>query len=213
MRTPALWTLAAGLTLLCISCARSSLQDPRPLPPPPAAAPPVAPAVTRVRETLATTGRDAAVLQHAAADLSRAAADATREAARLAGKQTATPDELNGLWKSLQSLEARNLFLESETTRLTGNLQDLAGQLVILQQTAADRDAEATQLRDQLAFAHAEKSRDSAAIDRARHDTLTQRTRADRLTGEIIIYRIILGILLALILIWILIRLLLPIRR
>jgi predicted nucleic acid-binding Zn-ribbon protein len=200
------------LPLLALaSCAtRTAVTAPLPAPPPKAAA--VAPEVSRIRESIADADQQATAIRHAAQESTRAAADARKESGRLAGKGSATPAELNSLWKALQSLEARNLFLEGETHRLTGQLTTLRTSAASLEEKAAARDAEATQLRDQNIHLSARVTTSDRMTATAQGDAIQQRTRADKLAGEIRLYRIALGIFAALLIGWLALKFLLPLR-
>ena len=144
---------------------------------------------------------------------------ATAEADRLRKQKTASEAELDGLWRSLQTLTARNLFLESETQAATDSLARekslrlLAGEaLTSAQALARGKESEATQLRLQLIDSEAAREAihaTSAALAKA----VTQhQSRADQLAGEIRLYRIALGIAALLLLLWLIIKFLLPPR-
>ncbi len=195
-----------------LSCSPEGAPAIPPLPPPPPRAAAVAPEVSKVRESIADADKNAAAIRDAARHSSAAAKEARQEAERLAERRSATPDELNGLWKALQSLEARNLFLEAETESLTTRLTALRTEAAALQQTATARDAEATQLRALSENLTATANHCATTLDRAHKQTALQRSRADKLAGEIHLYRIALGIAAMLAVLWAVVKLVLPVR-
>ena len=68
--------------------------------------------------------RQTALITQTAEEVTRATRAAREKAGELAKERSATPEELTRLWQDLQSVEARNLFLETQTKRLTANLTD-----------------------------------------------------------------------------------------
>lgn len=203
--------LTAILPLLLPACATKAI--PGGTPPLPAAPPKailVAPAVSQLRETLQAADRQSTLVTQAARETTRATTQAREKAGVLAKNRAATPEELTRLWQDLQSLEARNLFLETQTQRLTGNLTDARNTAAILQQTAAAKDAEADALRQQHTHLTQTVSHYSRELGTAHQAAITQRTRADQLSGEIRLYRLALGIAALLLILYLTARFLLP---
>lgn len=202
--------LSLLIPLLCVACATG----PRDLPAPPPKARPVAPEVSAVRESIAKTNKSVAIIDAGAKEAAREATKARQEAERLKNQQTASAAELRGLWESLQSVEARNLFLESETSRLSLQVGKLEASGAVLEQAAAEKDAEADELRRQLLFAADVIATNKKATADAEKAATKERTRADNLAGEIGIYRWLLwpvGIVLVLLVIaWIALKWFLP---
>lgn len=122
----------------------------------------VAPAVDAVSAPVEAVDASNRALESKVASLRREAATArteasraTAEAGRLAAIGTATKAELDGLWKSLQAVEARNLFLEAEEDQLARNVEaqrtviaDLRVKVTEAQRVAAMKDAEVAELRN-----------------------------------------------------------------
>lgn len=181
----------AGWILPLIALLASCATQPTGLPTPPPKAKPVAPQVSRVRDSVATVDKVATVIESNAKEASQAATAARKEAERLKDQQRASAAELEGLWKSLQSVEARNLFLENETQRLSRHLTELGGLTSALEQAAAAKDAEADQLRAQAAQLTETAIAQVKASKAAEKEAQVQRTRADKLAGEIRIYRVV----------------------
>lgn len=178
--------------------------------------------------------RDAAARADAANDLSREHIStiqretttlrqglqaATAEADRLRKQKTASETELDHLWQSLQNLTTRNLFLEAEAQAATDSLARekslrlLAGEALTSAQTLArGKESEATQLRLQLIDSEAQREAihsTSAALAKA---ATQHQSRADKLSGEIRLYRIVLGISALLFLLWLITKFFLPPR-
>jgi len=192
----------------------------------PAKAADVSPAIDAARE--------AAAKADAAGDLSRERVtaitretttlrqglqSATAEADRLRKQKTASETELDHLWQSLQALTARNLFLESETQAaadslaLEKSLRLTAGEaLTTAQALARGKENETTQLRLQLIDSESQREAIHATNSALAKATSQHQSRADKLTGEIRLYRIALGIAALLILLWLIIKFLLPPR-
>lgn len=204
--------LIASLLGAISSCAPHADVPTPPLPAPPPKAAAVAPAVSRIRETISDADKQAAAVRDAARESATASTRAREEAGRLAANKTATAAELTGLWQALQSVEARNLFLEGETARLTTRITTLRDEASRLQETATARDLEATQLRGANDGLMATTAHYATALRTAQADASTQRTRADKLKGEINLHRIALGIAAILIVLWAALRFLTPPR-
>lgn len=205
---PLLFILCA---LVAASCApKAPLTPPLPTAPPKAIL--VAPLASKVRESIATADRTAAVIDAGAKEASKAATKARAEAERLKIQKTATEGELTKLWQSLQAVESRNLFLESQVTRLTTNLADARGAAATLQEHAAKKDQEAEAAQAQLADVKVTATYHAGQAKATWEESLKQRTRADKLAGEILLYRIALGICAALLVSWVAIRFFLPPR-
>jgi len=202
------------IPLLCIlvaSCATRPTPTPV-IPPAPPRAAVVAEEAGRLRDHISDAGKMAAVIGSGAKEARLAATKAREEAERLKTQKSASGAELTRLWQDLQAVEARNLFLETETSRLAGNLADARKAAATLQQHASAKDAEA----DQLRAGHTHLSTmvgDYASQLTARNKAAeAQRTRADKLAGEIRLYRIALGLCLAIALAWVAARIFLPPR-
>lgn len=200
---------------LCCILLASCATRPAPtsaIPPAPPRAATVAPEAGKLRDQVDDAGKMAAVIDTGAKEARQAATRAREEAERLKTRKTATEAELTRLWQDLQSVETRNLFLETETSRLAANLNDARRTAATLQQHASAKDAEADQLRaghTHLGKVVADQARQIAATGKAIE---LQRTRADKLAGEIRIYRIALGICAAITIAWVAAKLLLPPR-
>lgn len=171
---------------------------------------PVTPEASKLRDQINAADKTAALIDTGAKEAHKAATAARAQAERLKDQKSATPAELTKLWQDLQSLEARNLFLETETSRLTANLTDARNTAGTLQQYAAAKDAEAQQLRSQHSHLSTMVSDYSTQLTTANKATTQQRARADRLAGEILLYRIALGIIAALLIGWAILKLFLP---
>lgn len=191
------------------SCAPNRL-PPASVPTPPPRAVPVAPEASKVRESIAVADRTAVVIDTTAKDAARAATEARKEAERLKTQKSAAPAELDRLWQDLQSLEARNLFMETQASRLVANLTDARNTAAILQQVAAEKDAEADGLRSQNTQLGKTVSNYSTELNKSYADAAKQRSRADLLAGEIRLYRLALGIASLLIVLYLFARFLLP---
>lgn len=187
--------ILTGLALA--SCATTKAPSTPPLPQAPPRAVLVAPEASRVRESIATADRTAAVIDAGAKDASKAATAARQEAERLKDQAAVSPAEMTKLWQDLQSLEARNLFLETQASRLVANLTDARNTAATLQQVAAEKDAEAEQLRAQHLQLSQTATHYSQQLDATHQESVKQRTRADKLAGEILLYRIALVVLTA----------------
>lgn len=199
--------LLTALTSCATKQATSTL-----LPPPPPRAVAVAPEASRLHEQITTADHTAANIATGAAKARQAATAARQEVARLKQNKTATEAELTKLWQDLQTVETRNLFLETETSRLSSNLTEARKTATTLQQYASAKDTEADQLRagnDHLTHTVGSFSKQLAAANKATDD---HRSHADRLLGEIRLYRITLGITAAIIIAWISLKLFLPPR-
>ena len=209
------------------SCAPSS-----PLVPPfvkqtlPAQAADISPALNAARD--AATKADAAVdlsrghittITRETTTLRQGLQAATDEADRLRRQKTASEAELDGMWQSLQALTARNLFLESEAQAAADSLarektlrHTASEALTTAHALARGKESEATQLRLQLIDSESQREAihtTSAALAKA---VAHHQSRADKLAGEIRLYRIALGIAALLFLLWIIIKFLLPPR-
>ncbi|MBX3740260.1 MAG: hypothetical protein KF712_04670 [Akkermansiaceae bacterium] len=172
-----------------------------PAAPPRAAA--VAPEAGRLRDQIADAGEMAAIIGSGATEARLAATKAREEAERLKTLKTATEAELTRLWQDLQTVEARNLFLDTETSRLAAALTDARAAAGRLQEHASMKDAEAGQLRAAHTHLSTMVADHATQLTAATKAIGIQRTRADKLSGEIRIYRITLGICLAIALAWI----------
>lgn len=138
----------------------------------------VAPKAKLVRPSLERVGEKAGELKGQLDTLSGEAArarveadQATAEAKRLADQGTATKAELDGMWKSLQSLSARNLFLETElaTAKKTiGELQtsrdEAAGYLADTIEAAGIGDAAQWGLEEQSKLLQTRIANDDKAL-------------------------------------------------
>jgi uncharacterized phage infection (PIP) family protein YhgE len=198
-------------SLLLASCATKPTPVSTVAPPPPRAAA-VAPEVSKLRDHVAEADKMAASIDTGAKEARLAATRAREEAERLKSRKAATEAELTKLWQDLQTVEARNLFLETESSRLTAALSDARASAAKLQQYAATKDAEAEQLRaghTQLTATVSDYATQLAATTKA---TEIQRTRADKLAGEIRLYRIALAICAAIALAWVAAKIFLPPR-
>lgn len=194
--------LSIALPCMLASCATRHAPPPTTPPAPPRAAA-VAPEVSKLRDHMAEAGKMATIIGSGATEARLAATKAREEAERLKTRKTATATELTQLWRDIQTVEARNLFLETETSRLTASLTDARNTAATLQQHAAVKDAEADQLRaghTHLRSLVGDYAKQLAATAKASE---SHRTRADKLAGEIRIYRIALGICLAIVLAWV----------
>ncbi len=165
-----------------------------------------------LRERIADADKRTAAIHDAARDSAESATEARREAERLKEKRTATAEELDGLWKQLQTVEARNLFLESSSSKLATDLSSLRANAAALESIAAEKDREAAALRDQNGFLGESAKHRADALEEAHKQLTAARTRADRLAGEIRLYRLVLGIAALLYVLWLVIRFLLPRR-
>jgi len=166
----------------------------------------VAPEASKLREHITDADKAAAAIATGATEARKAATAAREEAARLKQNKTASEAELTKLWLDLQTVETRNLFLETETTRLTANLTDARRTAGILQEYASAKDAEADRLRaghDHLATQVADHATQLSAAHRAAQD---HRSRADKLAGEVRLYRIALAIVAAILIAWVALR-------
>ena len=117
------------------------------VPPIPPRAPPVAPEANKLRDQITAADKSAAMIDAGAKEARKAATAARVEAERLKTQKTATEAELTKLWQDLQTIESRNPFLETETSRLAANLTDARDTAAKLQEHAAVKDAEADGLR------------------------------------------------------------------
>lgn len=188
------WLLALAVALLA-SCA--SKPSPSAIAPPaPPRAVQVAPEVSKLRDQITVADRSVAVIDAGAKEAAKAATAARQEAERLKVQKSASEAELDGLWKQLQTVEIRNLFLEAETSRLAANLTDARDTAAKLQQHAAAKDAEADQLRAGHAHLASMVGDYSKQLAAAREKITKESSRADKLSGEIRLYRVCLGILL-----------------
>jgi len=185
--------------LLITSCAPKALV----VPPAPAKVAKVAPQARGVREGLTDADYKAIAIREAAKEGSLLATKARQDAERLKEAKTATEQELTKLWHDLQTVEARNLFLEQETARLSAHLSATLLKAVELEDTANAKDAEVTALRDR--FDHLGRVA-TEAIEREKDAVAA----VNRLRGEIWIYRWIAIALGVLILLWILKKVFLP---
>lgn len=187
--------LAIIISAVCLaSCAnKRTLTPPLPVAPPKAIL--VAPVASQVRESIAVADKTAAVLDVGAKEAGKAATAARIEAERLKNQKAANESELTKLWQDLQSVESRNLFLETQTSRLVANLSDARKTAETLQQHAAAKDAEAERLRDQHKQLSETASYYSEGLAAAYKSIQDERSRADKLEGEILLYRIALGII------------------
>lgn len=199
------------LAFLMPSCAHIGTSTP-PLPSPPPKAQPVAPVAVKVSEGVAATDKQAAAVVIAAKESTKAATAAREEAQRLAEKQEATPDELNGLWKALQTVEARNLFLEEETNRLTETINILRTSSAELGALSSAKDAENDELRRLNGFLTTTANHRAGEVSDLQQQLIDARKARDRLGGEIRLYRIALGVAALLLVLWIVLKLLLPPR-
>lgn len=203
--------LAALIGLLIASCApKAAVFAPLPSAPPKAVA--VAPEVSKVREAIANADKQAATIRAAATEASRQITAARVDAERLAKAQAATPADLNGLWKALQSAESRNLFLEDETNRLSIRLTATSSDIARLEALASAKDAEASDLRRQNDDLRARVAASDKVAADAQAEAAKQRTRADKLAGEIRLYRLGLGIAALLLIAWVILKFILPPR-
>jgi len=210
MRSFHLLPLSLIAALLTACGTRSIPGATPPLPAAPPRAIPVVPAVSQLRETLQAADRQTALIHQTAEEVTRATRAAREKASELAKEQSATPEQLTRLWHDLQSVEARNLFLETQTKRLTANLTDARATAATLQQAAAAKDAEAEALRQQHSHLSQTVSHYSQELHTAHKATLTQRTKADELRGEIRLHRLALGIAGLLLVLYLAARFLLP---
>jgi chromosome segregation ATPase len=182
------------------------------VPPAPPRAVPVAPEVSKLRDQITAADKSVAVIAAGAKEAARAATAARQEAERLKIQKSATEAELTKLWHDLQTVEARNFFLETETSRLAVNLTDARATAAKLQEHAAAKDAEAERLRGDLDFLSIVAKDHANSRSEAEKATAKERTRADKLAGEIRLYRIALGICGAIALAWVAAKIFLPPR-
>jgi chromosome segregation ATPase len=203
------------LTIALCAVLASCASKPAPssvIPPAPPRAVPVAPEASKLRDQIADAGKMAAVIDAGAKEARQAATAARQEAERLKTQKTATEAELTKLWQDLQTVEARNLFLETETSRLTVSLTDARATAGKLQEYASAKDAEAEQLRVGHSHLKAMVGDYTTQLASANKAIEGQRTRADKLAGEIRLYRIALVICVAIALAWVAAKLFLPPR-
>jgi chromosome segregation ATPase len=172
-----------------------------PAAPPRAAA--VAPEAGKLRDQISNAGEISAIIGSGAKEARLAATKAREDAERLKARKTANEAELTRLWQDLQNVEERNLFLEMETSRLAASLTDARATAGRFQEQASMKDAEADQLRAAHIHLSTMAADHATRLTAATKSIETQRTRADKLSGEIRIYRIALGICLAIALSWI----------
>ena len=205
------WLLALALPLAVLSCAPKAAPSSI-VPPAPPKALPVAPEVSKLRDQITEADKSAAVIDAGAKEARLAATAARKEAERLKTQKTATEGELTKLWQDLQTVESRNLFLETETSRLAVNLKDARATAAKLQEHAAAKDAEAERLRGDLDFLSVVAKDHANSRSEAEKATAKERTRADKLAGEIRLYRIALGICGAIALAWVAAKIFLPPR-
>lgn len=203
--------LSIALIGLLVSCASKPAQS-SVIPPAPPRAAPVAPEVSKMRDQITAVDKSVAVIDASAKEARQASTAARQEAERLKTQKTATEAELTKLWQDLQTVEARNLFLETETSRLAASLTDARTTAARLQEHAAAKDQEADQLRaghDHLKAMVGDYASQLATVQKT---VEAQRTRADKLAGEIRLYRIALGICAAIALAWVAAKIFLPPR-
>ncbi|WAC18938.1 hypothetical protein OVA24_17030 [Luteolibacter sp. SL250] len=204
-----------AIAIFCCAVLASCAPKPAPtsvVPPAPPRATAVAPEVGKLRDHIAEADRMATAIDSGAKEARLAATRAREEAERLKDRKTATEAELTRLWQDLQTMEARNLFLETETARLAANLTDARKTAATLQQHAAAKDAEADQLRAAHTHLTSTVADYATQITASNKAAEAQRTRADKLAGEIRLHRIALGICVAIALAWVAAKLLLPPR-
>lgn len=213
--------------LLLASCQPQATRVPSHVPPSPVPkAVPVAESVSAVRsatEEVARSGERAEVKVAAAvreaATLREGLEDAVAEADRLRQAKTATEEDLTKMWQRLTALTQRNLFLEEEmrgAERELANQRELRRQamvqITVLEQRAAEKDREAALLRTQYEDAEAIREATAKAADAIARERDTARTEADKLKGEVRLYRWVAGVLAGILVVWIVVKVFLPPR-
>lgn len=199
-----------ALLVLAASCHHAKVTPSAKLPAAPPRALPVAPEASKVRDQITLADKTASTISTGAQQAAKHATAARQEAERLKAAKSADEAELASLWQSLLTLEAENHSLAKDASRLTTHLADARLTAASLQQYASAKDAEADLLRSQhthLADSIADYAKQVAALEKSAAD---HRTKADRLTGEIRLYRISLGMIAILLIGWVAARLFLP---
>ncbi|MBK1883653.1 hypothetical protein JIN85_14625 [Luteolibacter pohnpeiensis] len=176
------------IVLLFAGCAPKTASV-APLPSPPAEAAPVTAPAKASREAVERADTKATQLASAAAEARADATAAREEAERLAKAKTATAEELDDLWKSMQKVEARNLFLESETKTLSAQLAEAHKLSAELESAATAKDAESAALRAQNEDLRAVAATYADKINAVQREASELKTKADKLAGEIRVYR------------------------
>jgi len=98
----------------------------------------IRPGIDRASEKVSTLKGEARILADQASKARQDAEAATREAKRLADQGTASKAELDGMWKSLQAVTTRNLFLETELGKKEAALDAIRADLDEARQAASD---------------------------------------------------------------------------
>lgn len=146
----------------------------------------VQPVAAKVRESIREADKMVSVIQREATQAAGEATAARVEAERLKEKQTATAGELDALWQSLKSVEARNLFLEKESKTLAYKLTAMTGEAANFDRIASAKDAEATTLRGQ----NGDMARTIAEIQKALDSQTAKLAKAEKKGAAAGVYRI-----------------------
>lgn len=180
----------------------------------PEKAPDVAPALRDARKAAADADKKGDQARASVASVSREATGlreglqaAVVEADRLRKQKTASEAELDGMWRSLEALTARNLFLEAEAAKAADALEHekalrrgAADAMIYAEQLALQKQTEANQLRLQLIDSEAARAASHQASEAMAKAVAAANERADKQAGELRLWRwggLILGLLMA----------------
>lgn len=113
------------------------------------------------------------------------------EADRLRKQKSASEAELDGMWRSLEALTVRNLFLEAEAAKAADSLmhekalrRGASDALRAAEVAVVKKEGEATELRLQLIDSESMREASHAAHGALAKVAADQQSRADKLSGE-----------------------------
>lgn len=186
-------------------------------------APDVSPALKEARKAAAAADERSDEARDRVASVSREASGlreglqaAAVEADRLRKQKTASEAELEGMWRSLEALTVRNLFLEAEAAKAEEALKHekalrrgAADAMIHAEQLALQKQGEADQLRQQLADSEAARAVVHESAQALGEVAAAANAKADQATGELRLWRWGGVILAGAIFLWVVIRALL----